>query len=158
MSQTGQATVPTSIKHVVIASAVGPILEWYDFFIYGTASALVFGQQFFANYDPAVGTLAAFATFRRRVLGAAVRWAVFWPFWRPLGPEADANRDSRIGRWRHLPDRTATRLRDHRHLGTYSAAVPPPCAGLRRRRGVRRRGHIRRRIRSARQARMVRRL
>src|SRR3984957_9946468 len=63
MSQTGQTTAPTSIKHVVIASAVGSALEWYDFFIYGTASALVFGQQFFPKYDPAVGTLAAFATF-----------------------------------------------------------------------------------------------
>jgi MFS transporter, MHS family, shikimate and dehydroshikimate transport protein len=57
MSRTGRTTAPTSIKHVVIASAVGSALEWYDFFIYGTASALVFGQQFFPKYDPAVGTL-----------------------------------------------------------------------------------------------------
>src|SRR3984957_11993705 len=63
MSQTGQTTAPTSIKHVVIASAVGSALEWYDFFIYGTASALVFGQQFFPKYAATVGTLAAFATF-----------------------------------------------------------------------------------------------
>ena len=46
-----------------MASTVGSALEWYDFFIYGTASALVFGELFFPKLDPAVGTLAAFATF-----------------------------------------------------------------------------------------------
>jgi MFS transporter, MHS family, shikimate and dehydroshikimate transport protein len=51
------------VKRVLWASAVGSALEWYDFFIYGTASALVFGALFFPKLDPDVGTLAAFATF-----------------------------------------------------------------------------------------------
>ena len=63
MSQTVRAVSTTTLRHVMLAAAVGSALEWYDFFIYGTASALVFGELFFPKYDATVGTLAAFATF-----------------------------------------------------------------------------------------------
>ena len=53
----------TTLRRVLLASAVGSALEWYDYFIYGTASALVFGELFFPKLDPAIGTLAAFLTF-----------------------------------------------------------------------------------------------
>ncbi len=46
-----------------MASAVGSALEWYDFFIYGTAAALVFGDLFFPKVNPTTGTLLSFATF-----------------------------------------------------------------------------------------------
>ncbi|TWF74927.1 metabolite-proton symporter [Pseudonocardia hierapolitana] len=54
---------PSSVRRVVVASLVGTSLEWYDFFIYGTAAALVFNQLFFPTFDPLVGTLLAFTTF-----------------------------------------------------------------------------------------------
>lgn len=52
-----------TLRHVMLAAAVGSALEWYDFFIYGAASALVFGPLFFPKYDAAVGVMASFATF-----------------------------------------------------------------------------------------------
>jgi MFS transporter, MHS family, shikimate and dehydroshikimate transport protein len=52
-----------SLRQVALASFVGTTIEWYDFFLYGTAAALVFDKLFFPNVDPTIGTLAAFATF-----------------------------------------------------------------------------------------------
>src|ERR1700678_3195034 len=64
------------IKRVVVSSIVGTAVEWYDFLIYGTASALVFNKLFFPLSDPALGTIAAFGTyavgFLARPLGAAI--------------------------------------------------------------------------------------
>jgi metabolite-proton symporter len=63
MSGTAQRVSPNTLRHVLVASAIGSALEWYDFFIYGTASALVFGELFFPKFDVTIGTLAAYATF-----------------------------------------------------------------------------------------------
>src|SRR5262249_49797333 len=52
-----------SLRQVALASFVGTTIEWYDFFLYGTAAALIFDKLFFPNVDPTIGTLAAFATF-----------------------------------------------------------------------------------------------
>jgi len=58
------ATQDRALSRIVVASVAGNAMEWYDFFVYGTAAALVFGQLFFpANADPLVGTLGAFAAF-----------------------------------------------------------------------------------------------
>ncbi|HLG59344.1 MAG TPA: MFS transporter [Vicinamibacterales bacterium] len=58
-----RATSQAEARRVAIASAIGTTIEWYDFFIYGTAAAIVFGPQFFPQVSELAGTLAAFATF-----------------------------------------------------------------------------------------------
>jgi MHS family shikimate/dehydroshikimate transporter-like MFS transporter len=57
------STEPRELRRVVTGALVGTALEWYDFFIYGTAAALVFNVLFFPEADPAMGTITAFATF-----------------------------------------------------------------------------------------------
>jgi MHS family shikimate/dehydroshikimate transporter-like MFS transporter len=52
-----------SLRQVALASFIGTTIEWYDFFLYGTAAALIFDKLFFPSVDPTIGTLAAFATF-----------------------------------------------------------------------------------------------
>ena len=53
----------TDMRRAAIAGFVGSLMEWYDFYLFGTASALVFGRLFFPSASPAAGTLAAFAPF-----------------------------------------------------------------------------------------------
>ncbi|MGP0221402.1 MULTISPECIES: MFS transporter [unclassified Paenarthrobacter] len=79
------------VHRYVVASLVGNALEWYDFFLYATASAVVFGRLFFpADTDPLVGTMAAFAGF-------AVGFAA-----RPLGGVIFGHIGDRLGRRRSL--------------------------------------------------------
>src|SRR3954454_3730553 len=64
------------VRRAAIASTVGTTIEWYDYFLYGTAAALVFPQVFFPNSSDYVGTLESFATyfvgFAARPIGAAI--------------------------------------------------------------------------------------
>ncbi|HWX86186.1 MAG TPA: MFS transporter [Xanthobacteraceae bacterium] len=64
------------LRKAVIAATVGTTIEWYDFFLYGTAAGLVFGKLYFPNSDPTTATLLAFSTyfvgFASRPLGAAI--------------------------------------------------------------------------------------
>jgi metabolite-proton symporter len=78
--------VPTSIRKVVVASFIGTTIEWYDYFIYGTAAALVFPALFFPDFSQLAGTLLSFSTF-------AVGFAA-----RPLGGVSFGHYGDRIGR------------------------------------------------------------
>jgi MFS family permease len=64
------------LRKAVIASTIGTAIEWYDFFLYGTAAGLVFGKLFFPNQEPLSATLLAFGTyfigFAARPVGAAI--------------------------------------------------------------------------------------
>jgi metabolite-proton symporter len=64
------------LSRVVLASFIGTTIEWYDFFLYGTAAALVFNRLFFPTLDPVAGTLSAYGTFAvgfvARPLGGAI--------------------------------------------------------------------------------------
>ncbi|MFF9453140.1 MFS transporter [Streptomyces flaveolus] len=80
------AAGPQSIRKIAIASLTGTALEWYDFFLYGTASALVLGTLFFPDASSLAGTLASFGTF-------AVGFAA-----RPLGGIIFGHFGDRLGR------------------------------------------------------------
>jgi len=75
----------TSIGKVVGASLIGTTIEWYDFFLYGSAAALVFGKLFFPSHDPLVGTLLAFLTYAVGFAARPVGGIVFGHFGDRLG-------------------------------------------------------------------------
>ena len=91
----GSASPPTgvertSIVKVVFASVVGTAVEWYDFFLYGSAAALVFGALFFPESEPLTATLLAFGTY---ALGFVAR---------PLGGVVFGHYGDKVGRKKML--------------------------------------------------------
>ncbi|SFS04066.1 Predicted arabinose efflux permease, MFS family [Agrococcus baldri] len=80
----------TRRRRAVFGAFVGTAIEWYDFFIFGMAAALVFGPLFFPSVDPLTGLLASFATF----------WVGFLA--RPLGGILFGHLGDRFGRKRVL--------------------------------------------------------
>jgi MFS transporter, MHS family, shikimate and dehydroshikimate transport protein len=68
---------PVSMRQPVLVSLAGSAIEWYDFFIYASASALVFNKLFFPSVDAVAGTLLAFSTFAVGFLIRPVGAAVF---------------------------------------------------------------------------------
>lgn len=86
MEQKQQAQHPRKALRVAIASFIGTTLEWYDYFIYGAAAAIIIGPLFFPTYSAAAGTLAAFATYSVGFLA------------RPLGGILMGHYGDRIGR------------------------------------------------------------
>lgn len=83
-------TIPQNARRAALASLVGTAIEWYDYFIFGSAAALVFGDLFFPGSSPIVGTLSSFAVFGVGFLA------------RPLGGIIFGHMGDRIGRKRAL--------------------------------------------------------
>ncbi len=81
---------PTPLRRVIMSSMVGTTIEWYDFFLYGSAAALVFNRLFFPSSDPLTGTFLAFGTY---ALGFVAR---------PIGGIVFGHFGDRIGRKRLL--------------------------------------------------------
>jgi MFS family permease len=76
------------LRKAVIAATVGTTIEWYDFFIYGTAAGLVFPKLFFPNADPLTGTLLAFSTYFIGFVGRPIGAAIFGHYGDRIGRKA----------------------------------------------------------------------
>ncbi len=76
------------LRKAVIASTVGTAIEWYDFFLYGTAAGLVFGKLYFPNEDALTGTLLAFSTYFIGFVGRPIGAAIFGHYGDRIGRKA----------------------------------------------------------------------
>jgi MFS family permease len=76
------------LRKAVIAATVGTTIEWYDFFLYGTAAGLIFPKLFFPNQDPVTGTLAAFGTYFVGFVGRPIGAAIFGHYGDRVGRKA----------------------------------------------------------------------
>lgn len=86
MTESPQNAQQSNISRVVLASFVGTMIEWYDFFLYGTAAALVFDKLFFPSEDQFVAQMSSYASF------------AFGFFMRPLGGVIFGHFGDRVGR------------------------------------------------------------
>jgi MFS family permease len=101
------------LTRAVVASTIGTSIEWYDFFLYGSAAALVLNNQFFPNVDPASGVLLAFGT---NFVGFAAR---------PVGAAIFGHYGDRIGRKATLVITLALM-----GIGTFLVGLVPPYASI----------------------------
>lgn len=91
MSQLLPEAIPAQTRRrALVASLTGSSIEWFDYFLYGTAAALVFNKLFFPNFDPVVGLLLAYLSFSLTF------------FIRPIGGVLFAHIGDRIGRKKTL--------------------------------------------------------
>lgn len=84
-SPTSSTTVGNSARKVVLSSLAGTTIEWYEFFIYGTAAALVFNKLFFPTFDPLAGVLLSLSTFAIAFVARPVGGVIFGHFGDKVG-------------------------------------------------------------------------
>jgi metabolite-proton symporter len=83
-----EAEHSANLRRAVIASTIGTAIEWYDFFIYGTAAGLVFGKLYFPKEDPLTATLLAFGTYFIGFIGRPIGAAIFGHYGDRIGRKA----------------------------------------------------------------------
>src|SRR6202048_346098 len=83
-----EAEHSAQLRKAVIASTIGTAIEWYDFFLYGTAAGLVFGKLYFPNEEPLTATLAAFGTYFIGFVGRPIGAAIFGHYGDRIGRKA----------------------------------------------------------------------
>ena len=83
-----EAEHSAQLRKAVIASTIGTAIEWYDFFLYGTAAGLIFGKLYFPNEAPLAGTLAAFGTYFIGFVGRPIGAAIFGHYGDRIGRKA----------------------------------------------------------------------
>jgi MFS family permease len=88
MAPLSDAQHSAELRKAVIAATIGTTIEWYDFFIYGTAAGLVFGKLYFPNEDPLTATLAAFGTYFIGFVGRPIGAAIFGHYGDRIGRKA----------------------------------------------------------------------
>src|SRR6201982_2304681 len=88
MGRLPEAEHRAPLRKAVIASTVGTAIEWYDFFLYGTAAGLVFGKLYFPNSDPLSATLLAFGTYFIGFVGRPIGAAIFGHYGDRIGRKA----------------------------------------------------------------------
>src|SRR5882757_5878376 len=76
------------LRRALVASTVGTTIEWYDFLLYGTVSALVFGPLFFPQSDPLMGVLQSFGIFFIGFVGRPIGAAIFGHWGDRIGRKA----------------------------------------------------------------------
>ena len=83
-----EAEHSAQLRKAVIASTIGTTIEWYDFFLYGTAAGLVFAKLYFPNENPLSATLLAFGTYFIGFIGRPVGAAIFGHYGDRIGRKA----------------------------------------------------------------------
>src|SRR5580700_7872251 len=83
-----EADHSAQLRKAVIASTIGTAIEWYDFFLYGTAAGLIFGKLFFPNESALTATLAAFGTYFIGFVGRPIGAAIFGHYGDRIGRKA----------------------------------------------------------------------
>ena len=88
MSTLSEADHHAQLRRALVASTVGTLIEWYDFLLYGTVSALIFGKLYFPHSSPIVGVLEAFSVFFIGFVGRPIGAAIFGHWGDRIGRKA----------------------------------------------------------------------